>query len=172
MLPWGTADGWGFKGGWLITHPSSSRGRWYVTLHPGTSAMCWVPQRPASSWAGQGNRAGALGNAIGIRMQSATKNSRCWLGWRAFPLLPGAGRRSATKLEVSGWALQGLILAFTYTVYSFLTQNVWAVNSDGLADTTNHPANITHATRGTQPSSAGPAAEFIKQPNGSQKTRV
>lgn len=54
------------------------------------------------------------------------------------------GSRSAAELEVRGRVLWGLILAFSYTVFSFLTQNVWTANTDGLADTTNHPANITH----------------------------
>lgn len=78
------------------------------------------------------------------------------------PLLCSAGSRSATELEVCRWVLRGLILAFSYSVFSFLTQNVWTANADGLADTTNRLPNITHTRRGERSPTSWPSGGVYK----------
>lgn len=77
--------------------------------------------------------------------------------------LPSASSsRSIAELEVCGWALGGLILAFSYTVFSFLTQNVWTAKTDGLADTTNRPANTTHTRCGELSPTSWPSGRVYK----------
>ena len=102
----------------------------------------------------------------GIRTPSTTKKPRCWPGWRvlipAFLSRQRLGGRSVAELEVRRRVLRGLILAFSYTVFSFLTQNVWTANTDGLADTTNRPANITHTRRGEHSPTSWPSGGVYK----------
>lgn len=132
----------------MVRHPAAKCRPWCCRGH---WVVFWVPQRPASPWAGQGNGAGAPGNAGSAQRHPHVviyQKPQVLAGVEsarpAFLSRQRLGSRSAAELEVHGRVLRGLILAFSYTVFSFLTQNVWTANTDGLADTTKRPANITH----------------------------
>lgn len=106
----------------------------------------------------------ALPNSIPT--PSTTQRARWWRGWRELsPSFLGRqqlGSRSAAEPQVCGRGLWGLILAFSYTVFSFLTQNVWTAHTDGLADTTNRLANIAHTRRGERSPTSWPSGGVYK----------
>lgn len=131
--------------------------------------MFWVLQSPASPRAGQGNGAGALGNAGSAQQHPRAVNhqkTQVLAGLEsAHPAVLSRqrpGSRSAAEPEVRGQALWGLIIAFSSSAFSFLTQNVWAANTDGLADTTNRLANITHTRRGERSPTSWPSGGVYK----------